>query len=74
MTPDELWSLFEANKSSADWEKYDFVDPPYCWACIITLDVDGYHFEGDGFITCGERDEINELWCTTPEGEKIQII
>ena len=73
-TKQELYDLYQANATMADWERYDFVDPPYCWAASITLEVDGYLFEGDGCITCGERDDINELWCTTPEGEKIQII
>lgn len=73
-TKEELYNLYLAHETEADLERYDFVDPPYCWAASITLEVDGYLFEGDGYITCGELDEINELWCTTPEGEKIQII
>ena len=29
-TKEELYDLFNAYSSDADWEKYDFVDPPYC--------------------------------------------
>lgn len=73
-TKQELYDLYQANASLADWEKYDFVDPPYCWACIITLDVDGYHFEGEGQIILDTDREIEELWCDTPDGEHLKII
>lgn len=65
---EDIWAQYG---SDADWERYDTFE--YEDACNITLDVDGYRFYGDGSIVCGEK-EINELWCTTPEGVEIKII
>lgn len=73
-TKQELYDLYQAYASLAEWEEYDFVDPPYCASASIYLEVDGYIFEGDGMITYPDDKEILELECTTPEGEKIQII
>lgn len=69
MTPQELWERFAFD---AEWEVTDRPDD-YTQDCSIYLEVDGYTFEGWGYITCGEKD-IQELECTTPEGKKIQII
>ena len=73
-TKEELYDLYLANASLADWDEYDFVDPPYCASASIYLEVDGYIFEGDGMITYPDDKEILELECTTPEGDRIQII
>lgn len=80
-TKEELYDLFKANASDAEWEEYDFVDPPFCASASIYLEVDGYIFEGDGYIfegdgmiTYPDDKEIQELECTTPEGETISII
>lgn len=73
-TKQELYDLYQVNASLADWEEYDFVDPPYCASASIYLEVDGYIFEGDGMITYPDDKEILELECTTPEGETISII
>ena len=73
-TKEELYDLYLDNASLADWDEYDFVDPPYCASASIYLELDGYIFEGDGMITYPDDKEILGLECTTPEGEKIQII
>lgn len=73
-TKEELYDLFKANASDAEWEEYDLVDPPFCASASIYLEVDGYTFEGDGIITYPDDTEILELECTTPEGETISII
>ena len=64
----ELWDFYG---SDAEWEACDHVDD-YTWDCSIYLEVDGYIFEGAGYICCGEK-EIEYIECTTPEGEKISI-
>ena len=69
MTPEEIWDKYHKD---ADWERVDFVDPPYCWECNITLEVDGYKFSGYGTECCGNR-EIESLECITPEGKTVKI-
>lgn len=69
MTPKDIW---EKHQREADWERVDFVDPPYCWECNIYLSVDGYEFSGYG-TECCECREIEHLECETPSGEIIQI-
>lgn len=64
-----LWSAYGCD---AEWEAYDRVDD-YCTECNITLEVEGFVFEGTGTICCGEK-EIQSLECTAPNGEKITIV
>lgn len=74
MSKEELLNLFFENEDMIDWERYDFVDPPYCWAVTFAFEVDGYTFFGDGDEVCGEDEELKELWVETPDGENICLI
>ena len=74
MSKKELIDLFFANISSDDWEKYDFIDPPYCWSITAEINVDGYVFVADGVFTTPDDYETQELEVTTPEGETITLI
>lgn len=44
MNKEELLNLFFENVGMIDWERYDFVDPPYCWTVTFAFEVDGYTF------------------------------
>ena len=66
----QIWDDF---CGCADWEQYDRVDD-YSWACFISLEVNGFVFEGDGEIVCGVDREICELHCTCPDGSIVRII
>ncbi len=46
MDKEELYQLYLKHSKEAEWERYDFVDPPYCWSVSMTLEVDGYLFTG----------------------------
>lgn len=62
MDKEELYQLYLEHSKEAKWEKYDFVDPPYCWSVSMTLEVDGYLFTGDGDEVCGYEPELRELY------------
>lgn len=66
-----LWDKYQQD---AEWDRYDYVDPPYCWACIVTLDVDGFHFYGEGQIVCGTDYEIESIECVCPDGRTVKIV
>lgn len=74
MNKEELIDLFYANISDGDWERYDFVDPPYCWAVMAAINVDGYEFSADGILTFPDDYEVQSLDVTTPDGENINLI
>ncbi len=74
MSKEELLNLFYEHEDMIDWERYDFVDPPYCWSVMFGFEVDGYKFSGDGNEVIGEDEELEELWVETPEGENICLI
>lgn len=74
MTNKELLELYYANEDLIDWERYDFVDPPYCWSVGFSFEVNGYTFTGDGNEVSGYDEELEELWVETPDGENICLI
>ena len=69
MTAKELWEKYGGD---ADWDAYDYPDS-YTAECNISLTIGGYTFEGWGMICCGEK-EIQELYCTAPNGTEIKIV
>ena len=74
MTKEELIEMFYDNISCSDWEKYDFVDPPYCWCIGASIEVDGYLFEADGMFTYPDIYEAQTIDVTTPTGEVISLM
>jgi hypothetical protein len=74
MSKEELIDLFYDNISNGDWERYDFVDPPYCWSVMAAINVDGYEFSADGVLTLPDDYEVQSLEVTTPDGETITLI
>ena len=62
---DEYWT-------DAEWEHADTVDP-YCAEYNITLEVYGYFYTGDGYITAGEK-EIGHITCICPDGSTVNIM
>ena len=74
MNIEEILNLFYLHKDLIDWERYDFVDPPYCWSVGFEFTINGYTFYGDGNEVIGYEEEINNLWVNTPEGEYFQLI
>jgi len=74
MTKEELLDLFYENEDLIEWDRYDFVDPPYCWSVGFSFTVDGYTFVGDGCEVIGSDEELEELFVETPEGETIYLI
>lgn len=74
MTKNELYNLFLENQDAIEWERYDFIDPPYCWSVMFSFEVDGYTFYGDGNEVVGYKEEIDELYVETPDGKTIYLI
>ena len=64
-----LWDLF---KGCAKWDKYDQIDDK-SWSCIISLDVEGFSFGGEGIIIGSERD-IEYVYCHCPDGSRCKIV
>lgn len=73
MSKEELLEMFYDSISLGDWEEYDFVDPPYCWAVGATIEVEGYEFNADGIKTFPDDIDIQSIEVTTPEGETISL-
>lgn len=72
MTQEEIAKqIWDDWSCDAEWEGYDRVDD-YCLACGIYLEVDGYIFEGEGQIVCGDR-EIEYVDCTCPNGSVVRV-
>jgi hypothetical protein len=63
-----LWSAYGCD---AVWEAFDRVDD-YCTECNISLEIDGFVFEGTGTICHGEK-EIHSLECTAPDGTRFTL-
>jgi len=74
MNTEELINLFWDNYSDIDWERYDFVDPPYVWNVMGSLEVDGYIFDIDGDEIVNDGYEVRTVNVTTPDGEEINLI
>lgn len=74
MNKEELINLFWDNYSDIDWERYDFVDPPYVWNVMGSLEVDGYIFDIDGDEIVNDGYEVRTVNVTTPNGEEINLI
>ena len=63
-----LWNEYQRD---AQWDPYDRVDS-YSTECNISLEVDGFVFEGRGVVCCGENIPM-ELICASPDGTKLRI-
>ena len=76
MTKEELielfWNIY--SESDANWERVDFVDPPYCWDVIGQIEYEGYIFYISGMLTLPDDYEVTEVEVETPEVETISII
>ena len=63
-----LWNKY---KCDAQWSPYDRVDS-YSTECGISLEVDGFIFNGWGVVCCGENIPM-ELICACPDGSELRI-
>ena len=64
---------WDACSRDATWDAYDKVDD-HTRECNITLEADGYLFEGYGFIVGDSDKEIRTLECTLPDGKTVTLI
>lgn len=73
-TNDELKRMFFENENSLYWERYDFVDPPYCWSVMAEIELEGYKFYVDGIETVNLGYETTSVEVETPDGERFMLI
>jgi hypothetical protein len=64
-----LWNKYWTD---AEWEHADTVDQ-YCAEYNITLEVYGYFYTGNGYVTAGEK-EIDHIACVCPDGSTVNIL
>lgn len=73
MKIEEVKKILWDNFNEIDWERYDFVDPPYVYAVSGQLEVDGYVFDIDGDEIVNDGYEIRDVVCTCPDGTIINF-
>lgn len=71
MEIEKVKELFREHFNEIEWERYDFVDPPYVWNVSGWMEVDGYSFDVDGDEIVNEGYEAREVICMCPDGEVI---
>lgn len=72
---DDAMSVWMRNREKAEWVRLEPIDDPIQWECAISLDAEGYRFEGFGEEIETEQNRfVSRLSCITPKGERILLV